>query len=161
MEMCGHNRTPWRVPSNGNVRNCGHFSTYRRMPCFAVPVTDVTIEFPGSRPTADQSGERDGQTVPRYIIAIRETARRPPGFVEGNRVLPQPRRDHGPALGEAGGDTRSPPSARPDGLGLRRQFRTRCVGANPQTAFGAGRELVKVATTAEIYTFPRPKTVSV
>src|SRR6266851_9674393 len=110
METRGHNRTPWWLPSNGNVQNCSHFSTYRRIPCFAVPDWGGYNRVPRPATLAEPSGGRYGRTS-SWHAAIPETARRPPGFVEGNRGLPQARRDHGPALGEAGGNARSPPPA--------------------------------------------------
>ena len=69
---------------------------------------------------------------PSTASPIRETARRPAGFVEGNRDLPQPRCDDGPALGEAGGDARSPAPARPDRLGLCVPGRIGRLGAQPE-----------------------------
>jgi hypothetical protein len=44
--------------------------------------------------------ERGGPTIVRHA-AVRETVRRPPGFLEGNRGIPRSRCDHGSALGEA------------------------------------------------------------
>jgi hypothetical protein len=59
---------------------------------------------------ASQSGRCDGRTIP-WCTAIRDTPRRPAGFVEGNRGLPPPRRDHSATLGETGGDASSPAPA--------------------------------------------------
>src|SRR6266852_5241202 len=89
-------------------------------PCLYLPLNavycrhladDVTIRVvPDSREPIRRA---DGRTI-SWHTAVRTTARRPAGFVEGNRYIPQPRRDHGPALGEAGGDARSPAPARQD-----------------------------------------------
>src|SRR2546425_278680 len=110
METCGQDRTPSWVPSNGNALNCSRTSICRRMLCFAVAERVRYNRVPGLATAADQSGERDGRTIP-WHAAIREAAGRPAGFVEGNRGLPQPRRDDGAALGEAGGNARSPAPA--------------------------------------------------
>ena len=107
---------------------------------FAVPLPadEATIWAPGFVGTADPIQESDGRTIPKDT-AVRETARRPAGFVEGNRGIPQPRRDHGPALGEAGGDARSPAPARQDGLGLRFSGGIGRVGAQPESSSSAGK----------------------
>src|ERR1700722_20013374 len=75
-----------------------------------LPAAEATIDFPGLATIANQSGERDGRTIFWYS-AIRETTRRPVGFVEGNRGVSQPGRNDGPALGETGGNARSPAPA--------------------------------------------------
>ena len=67
-----------------------------------------------------------------------ENLRRPPGFVERNRGLPQPRCHHRPALGEAGGDAGPPAPARQDGLGLRFPGGVGRVDAGPESSTSAG-----------------------
>src|SRR5437763_1004118 len=130
----------------------GHAGGYRQramrgtaaVPLFAVecgvlpwPAADVTIQLPGLATIADQSGERDERTIP-WHTAIRETARRPAGFVEGNRGIPQPRRDDRPALGEAGGDARSPAPAGQDRFGLRVSGGVGHVGARSESSSSTG-----------------------
>src|SRR6185295_2528339 len=114
-------------------------STCRPMPCFAVPwpAAHATMRAPRLATGTDPSGERDERTIP-WHTAICETARRPPGFVEGNRGIPGPRRDDRPALGEAGGDARSPAPARQDGLGLRVSGGAGRMGAQSESPTGAG-----------------------
>src|SRR6266853_5287730 len=74
METRGHNRTPWWLPSNGNVQNCSHFSTYRRIPCFAVPDWGGYNRVPRPATLAEPSGGRYGRTS-SWHAAIPETAR--------------------------------------------------------------------------------------
>ena len=92
--------------------------------CRALPLPATALQS-GSRlaQPQNQSGGCDERTSSRHIAA-RETARRPAGFVEGNRGVPPSRRENGPTLGEAGGDARSPPPARQARLGLRVGFGT-------------------------------------
>src|SRR5690349_21563135 len=85
--------------------------------------------------TANLSGQHDERAIPRQTVICAPT-RKSAGFVEGNRGIPQPRCDHGPALGETRGDARSPPRARPQRIGVRVRFGARCLVAKPQTAFG-------------------------
>ena len=75
------------------------------------------------------------EPLPRYFAA-RDPARRPAGFVERDCGIPEPRCDHGPALGKAGGDAGPPPRTRQAGLRLRCMFRAGCLAAKPQAAFG-------------------------
>src|SRR6266849_7597818 len=62
--------------------------------------------LPGSLTPAGVSGGRDGRINP-WHTPICETARRPPGFLEGNRGVPPSRRENGPTVGKARGDARS------------------------------------------------------
>src|SRR5437867_12741863 len=91
-------------------RSCAELRPSRYLPLNAVPCRPWpwTLQFasPGLATAADQTGERDGRTIP--WCTIREAARRPPGLVEGNRGIPRTRRDDRSAMGEARGDARSP-----------------------------------------------------
>src|SRR5271170_3457560 len=99
-------------------RQCAGLPACREMPLFA-----VTSRWTYNRATylatgADHSGERNGRTVPRHA-AFREPVGRPARLVEGDRGIPQPGCDNGPALGETGGDAGPPTPARQDRLGVR------------------------------------------
>src|ERR1700739_1963575 len=92
--------------------------------------------LPDARRQRSKSGERDGRRRPRHTTTYK-TRRRPAGFVEGNRGVPRPRRDHGAALGKARGDAGAQACARQDGLGLRFSCGVGCVGARPEhSGFG-------------------------
>ena len=85
-----------------------------------------------------QSGESGGRTPYRRIL-VGETGRRPPGFVEGNRGIPQPRRDYRSAVGKARGDAGSPAPARQCGLGLCLPGRVGPVGPQSESSGSAGK----------------------
>src|SRR5215470_1172710 len=76
---------------------------YRALPSSGWQSYNRVTESPT---TADQTGVRDGRTIP-WHTAIREAAGSPAGFLEGNRGTPPPRRDHCPALGKTGRNARS------------------------------------------------------
>src|ERR1700722_10355419 len=102
LETCGYHRTAWWASSNCNAQNCSSTVTYRRMPWFAVagPRRRSYNSGPGLATSADLTGERHGGSIFRHA-AIYESSRRPAGFVEGNRGVPQPRRNDRPTVGEA------------------------------------------------------------
>ncbi len=102
------------------------------MRCFAVAAPRRYNS--GSGPAfPSQSGETRW-VKPTWRVPDRPIARRPVGFVEGNRRILQPRCNDGPALGETGGDACSPSSARPDGVGICVSGGVGRVGAPPETS---------------------------
>ena len=66
---------------------------------------------------------------PPHARIVQSSSGRSPGFVEGDRHLPEAGRDDGAALGEAGRHARAPSPPPEDGVGLRVQDRPRRVGA--------------------------------
>jgi len=136
------------MASKGVAQNRSNSLIYRRILSFAVPFTGRARYNSGALgvTTEAHSGERVERTIPwhtairggRWHTAIREGMRRPPGFVERNRGIPQTRRDDSPTLGEAGGDAGTPPPARQDGFGLRLPGGVGRVGPRSESSSSAG-----------------------
>src|SRR6266404_7489469 len=148
VEIRGHDQTLWQALSKGKERTswlfgylplnaviCRSLRRVRGLQSGASRGWRLGAELPDSRQLRSKSGsatgERDGRTRPRHTATCK-TLTRPARFLERNRGVPRPRRDHGAALGEAGGDARSQACARQDGLGLRFSRGVGCVGARPE-----------------------------
>src|SRR4029077_10400101 len=91
----GHDQTPWRAPPKGEARISQRLPYLPLNALFRRSLDTVRGLQSGLRIReycgADQksaTGERDGRTRPRHT-AIHKTLRRPAGFVEGNRGVPQ------------------------------------------------------------------------
>ena len=120
MKSHAHDRRPGIGRSScSSQRGCGP-SICRRMPSIAAP------------PRRRYNRACAEGTTFVELAAVHRSNRRSAGFMEGNRRIPEARRHNRPALGKTGGNARSSPSSRQDGVGLCAPGRARRVDAQPQ-----------------------------